>query len=562
MSWYRTYRPQTIAGLHITKVRDAFLRILSSGSFSHAYLLSGPKGTGKTSAARILAKALNCEQNRSVVEKALSKKGSGGKLLEPCNTCSACLSITNGSSLSVSELDAASNRGIDDIRELRERIGLSPPDGLVSVFIIDEVHMLTIEAFNSLLKILEEPPAHVVFILATTDPQKLPATILSRCIQVQYTKASITELTAALSYVVQREKLEIASQELERIAQVADGSFRDAVKLLETAALQGKEILESHVDSVIGTSPIGLVSSLLQSLLKKDIVGVTHLFDTLLQSGIDPLSFHKKVLETLHVRLVEYAAISDPRLTTIIKLLSKLAVNTQPTSPFPHLPFELACLEWCVWEEKQEVRNKGQGTSTKERETENSQQVSEVRGKRSVTSDQSDEVRGQKQESLQTTPQAIQEKAKTELEEVQTAAVNTQLEPPPIETPSEEKETVSVGAIDIDFSVIESKWSGLLREIRSKSVPVEGLLRSVRPHRIDGSYLVCIAGYQFHKEQLELDRNRHIVETALEQLVHIPVKIKFELGKAAQKVVHLPDSNISGNTEDTALVKAAENAFL
>ena len=212
MSWYRIYRQQTISELHSAVIRQAFDHIRESGSFSHAYLLTGPKGTGKTSSARILAKMLNCEKNTKAVREGQSEsqsnktsKKSVKPFVEPCGVCDSCKRITIGSSLCVTEMDAASNRGIDDIRILRERVNLVPSDGLVSVYIIDEVHMLTTEAFNALLKVLEEPPAHVVFVLATTELRKVPDTILSRCTMIQFSRASQEELMNALKHVAKKE---------------------------------------------------------------------------------------------------------------------------------------------------------------------------------------------------------------------------------------------------------------------------------------------------------------------------------------------------------------------
>ncbi|HKY74065.1 MAG TPA: DNA polymerase III subunit gamma/tau, partial [Patescibacteria group bacterium] len=209
MSWYRTYRPQTISELNLPEARKELERIRQSGIFQHAYLFTGPKGTGKTSSARILAKMLNCKKNIEAVRAALSEKEAKKPFVEPCGVCQSCKSITVGTSLCVVEMDAASNRGIDDVRALRERVSLAPSDGLVTVYIIDEVHMLTTEAFNALLKVLEEPPRHVVFVLATTELHKVPETILSRCTVVQYHRASQEELIAALKRVATAEGTKI-----------------------------------------------------------------------------------------------------------------------------------------------------------------------------------------------------------------------------------------------------------------------------------------------------------------------------------------------------------------
>ena len=211
-------------------VRDNLKQTLELGNMPHAWLFSGPRGTGKTSAARILAKAVNC------------RKGIG----EPCNKCEMCESITAGSAVDVMEIDAASNRGIDDIRELREKIKLAPMKAKNKVFIIDEVHMLTAEAANALLKILEEPPANTLFILCTTEPDKLPITVISRCTRVQFGTPSQEDIQNKLVRVAKAEKLNISSENLAKIAWAAHGSFRDGIKILEQIGSGGE------TDAVLG----------------------------------------------------------------------------------------------------------------------------------------------------------------------------------------------------------------------------------------------------------------------------------------------------------------------
>lgn len=200
MVLYRKYRPQKLADLDSEKIRERLTRVLSASYFPHAFLFSGPKGTGKTSAARIVAKALNCEKNKKQRTKNKEQKTKNKEQrtknseVEPCNSCESCISITEGRNLDILEIDAASNRGIEEIRDLREKIKLAPVSAKYKVYIIDEVHMLTNEAFNALLKTLEEPPGHAVFILATTEPDKLLPTIISRCIRLNFHKAVKDEI--------------------------------------------------------------------------------------------------------------------------------------------------------------------------------------------------------------------------------------------------------------------------------------------------------------------------------------------------------------------------------
>jgi DNA polymerase-3 subunit gamma/tau len=221
MTLYLKYRPQTIDELDLESVRKRLKSLLFNNTdIPHAFLFAGPKGTGKTSAARILAKVINCENNK--------------KRSEPCNKCSQCISISKGTNIDVVELDAASNRGIDDIRSLKESVALSPNSAKKKIYIIDEAHMLTLEAANAFLKTLEEPPPHVIFILATTDPQRLPQTILSRLTTIQFHKANAKEIARQLDRVINGEKLKIENGVIDLIISHSDGSFRDAVKLLES----------------------------------------------------------------------------------------------------------------------------------------------------------------------------------------------------------------------------------------------------------------------------------------------------------------------------------------
>ena len=218
MVFYRKYRPQTIQDLDSENVREILISVLSKDP-AHAFLFTGPKGLGKTSTARIVAKVVNCTAKR--------------KDIEPCNKCEQCISITNGSNVDVLEIDAASNRGIDEIRDLKEKIRLSPMEADLKVYIIDEVHMLTTEAFNALLKTLEEPPDHAMFILCTTQAQKVPATIISRSQRFDFKRVSEKDIVGLLNSVKKDLQAQIAPEALSLIARAAEGSFRDSLSIFD-----------------------------------------------------------------------------------------------------------------------------------------------------------------------------------------------------------------------------------------------------------------------------------------------------------------------------------------
>src|SRR5467141_2819654 len=255
-SLYRKYRSQTFADL---VGQDASSRALQgaiiSGRVAHAYLFSGSRGTGKTSAARLLAKSLNCT-------------GRPRSSAEPCNKCESCLDVMSGSALDLIEIDAASNRGIDDVRDLREKVNLAPALGPYKIYIIDEAHMLTEPAFNALLKTLEEPPAHVVFVLCTTDAQKIPLTVIGRCQQFVFRRHSEEQIVSRLTHIASTEKVLVDPEAMQLIARTAQGSMRDAVGLLDQLVpLASGPITLEGARSLLGIADPRLLESLLDDVL-------------------------------------------------------------------------------------------------------------------------------------------------------------------------------------------------------------------------------------------------------------------------------------------------------
>ena len=294
---YRKYRAQNfdeiVAQEHITKILK---NAVKSNQLSHAYLFVGSRGTGKTSTARILAKVVNC----------MNPKKDGN----PCNECEACVAITNGNYMDLVEIDAASNRGIDQIRELKERIEFAPTKGKYKVYIIDEVHMLTTEAFNALLKTLEEPPQHVIFILVTTDVHKLPATILSRCQRYDFRLGTEEEISETLKKILKKEDLRIDEKGLELVVRNARGSFRDALSLLDVVinsqlrSENYKEITEDEVRAVLGIPEVYMVNDFLASLVKGDGKKALECIDEVVNKGTNLVQFTNFTLEILREVLV------------------------------------------------------------------------------------------------------------------------------------------------------------------------------------------------------------------------------------------------------------------
>lgn len=290
MALYRRWRPQDFDALVGQQaVKTALKNALASGKIAHAYLFSGPRGTGKTSTARILAKALNCEQ---------------GPTPTPCGHCHNCERITAGTSMDVIEIDAASNTGVDDIRELREQVNFAPVDGRYKVYIIDEVHMLSTGAFNALLKTLEEPPAHVIFILATTDPQKIPPTIHSRCQRFDFRRVTVEEIVEHLALVAEGSGIEADKESLRLIAIQSEGGMRDALSLLDQCGVMAKQVTTATVREVLGIVGREALEALTEAIGRQDLPAALGKLNLLLEQGKDVRQVLAELMEYLRALLL------------------------------------------------------------------------------------------------------------------------------------------------------------------------------------------------------------------------------------------------------------------
>ena len=293
---YRQWRPQDFDALVGQKaVKTTLKNALASGKIAHAYLFSGPRGTGKTSMARILAKALNCEQ---------------GPTAEPCGQCSNCQRIVQGTSLDVIEIDAASNTSVDNIRDLREQVAFTPAESRYKVYIIDEVHMLSTGAFNALLKTLEEPPAHAVFILATTDPQKVPATIQSRCQRFEFRRVTVDEIAEHLAMVAAGSGIEADADALRLIAIQAEGGMRDALSLLDQCGVMAKRVTVATVREVLGIVGREALHELTGAIGCRQLPQALATLNLLLEQGKDVKQVLTELIEYLRA-LVLYLAVPD-----------------------------------------------------------------------------------------------------------------------------------------------------------------------------------------------------------------------------------------------------------
>lgn len=307
---YRVYRPQSFKDVvgqqHIIKTLQ---NALVQEKFSHAYLFSGPRGTGKTTAAKILAKAVNCEK---------------APIAEPCNECATCRGITDGSISDVIEIDAASNNGVDEIRDIRDKVKYAPSAVRYKVYIIDEVHMLSIGAFNALLKTLEEPPAHVIFILATTEPHKIPLTIISRCQRFDFKRISPEDIVYRMKEVLGSEELEVSEDALYEIAKASEGGMRDALSLLDQSiSYSTDKVSLEDVLSITGAVSQSFIVKIVQAIFNKNIVEALDSVESLIKNGKDPARFVEDLIFYYRDVLLYQASEENAY------LLEKAAVNEE-----------------------------------------------------------------------------------------------------------------------------------------------------------------------------------------------------------------------------------------
>ncbi|MFZ1756792.1 MAG: DNA polymerase III subunit gamma/tau [Caldilineaceae bacterium] len=351
---YRKWRSRTfdevVGQEHVTQTLRNALR---DGRVAHAYLFSGPRGTGKTSTARILAKALNCtgpEENR------------------PCDVCPTCVAISEGRMLDLIEIDAASNNGVDDIRELRDKVGFRPSEGSYKIYIIDEVHMLSTNAFNALLKTLEEPPPHARFILATTEPHKIPATVHSRCQRFDFRRIPVVEIAAHLRHIASEEKVQAEDAALTAIARSAQGCMRDAISLLDQMTSYGAEAISvEQVHQVLGSVASESVSGFVDALADQNLTAGLQTVHDLLLAGASLQEFTTQVVEHLRGVLLlqmtgDSGLLDDRSPETVQRMEIQARKLTQPQTLYavkrfgeaigelkggyqPQLPLELALIE-------------------------------------------------------------------------------------------------------------------------------------------------------------------------------------------------------------------------
>lgn len=517
---YRKWRPQLFEDVcGQEQITVTLKNELKNNKLSHAYLFCGTRGTGKTSTAKLLAKAVNCKNPQDH---------------NPCNRCESCVSINEGNSIDVYEIDAASNRGIDDIRNLREAIKFTPTLGKYKVYIIDEVHMLTNEAFNALLKTLEEPPEYVLFILATTEPHKLPATILSRCQRFDFKRISVEEITGRLQKVCDKEDLAAEESALRLIARNADGAMRDALSILDQCAVYGnKQIAVDTALAVLGIANNEFLFKAADAINKEDAGAAILLVDELAACGKDMNQFIKDMLmhyrNLLMTKVVERceeiidmskegiellkkqaAEYSKENIIRCIKLLSELE-NESKWASNPKILLEIAIVRLCKLGSDESL----DGLMARLAKIEDTIAVGGVVVTAAPAS----------HDGSSGSDAAKKEK------------------------PVEAKPKASPPARLNDANFLE-KWSGFIQELKSKGkIKLRTYLALAKPVKFDAGALVLMFenGDAHCKEAIEAPANKSDIEALAAAFFGTKVKIKCML----------EDETLTTDTEEADIVAAA-----
>jgi DNA polymerase-3 subunit gamma/tau len=526
--FYRKWRPQTLVEVVGQEPITQTLRhAVESGKIAHAYLFCGPRGTGKTSTGRILAKAVNCPNQV------------GG---EPCNTCNICRSITEGRALDVIEIDAASNRGIDEIRSLREKVNYAPGLARYKVYIIDEVHMLTEAACNALLKTLEEPPAHIIFVLATTEAHKMIPTIVSRCQRFNFHRLSQTAIVDKLSLICQKEYIDIGFDSLRLIARSATGSLRDAENILQQLiAYHGNQIDFDQVQKALGSSGDSRVRQLAKHIVNRDMVGGLRVINSLTSDGIDLRQLNLELVEYLRGLLLTKSQCEEALDFTIedlaemeslvaeaelgyllgaVKLFSGIDFRG---NNYSSLPLELALVD-CA--------------------------LSPATGQEQVATTKLSEA----VEAAEPT------KSPQSFPEAEIFAVVNNVEAPSAEISQDAEIPATVNNVEApsieisqDIDYLRTRWREFIGSLRGEgsSGNLDAFLRSAcEPMALENDTLLLGFYYSFHKEKIEDPKYRHLVEKKLKEVFGKPYKIQCTL------VDHRREVPSQANTQ-SPLIKAA-----
>ncbi len=489
---YRKYRPQTfgeIAGQsHVVKTLQ---NAIAQNKLAHAYLFCGPRGSGKTTIARLLAKSANCTSFKN----------------EPCNKCSNCLDFNAGRSLDLIEIDAASNRGIDEIKNLRENIRFGPSTGRYKVYLIDEAHMLTKEAFNAFLKTLEEPPAHAIFVLATTEASRLLPTIVSRTQRFDFKRLSVNELATRLAGICQAEKVIAEPEALKFIATEADGSSRDAESMLGQIMATGEsKITLAGTEQILGLFSQGQIKTMVEHLINKDQAASLSWLQQSLDSGYEVGQFLKTTNHYLRKMLM--AGLSPD--------LAQLVEQDMPADDFKTLmhqtgrikPIELTHWLKTLAEAKKNLEHYPLPQMAVEvaiiNLMSNQPQVNPTTVVKSLVQNNISEPK-----VIPTLPAPVKELPKNEIVKL--------VEKIPV--PKTSVSTATAGGDSETLILVQAKWPEIVEAVRPHNHSLFGFLQGMKLHQATTTSLTLKTKYSFHKERLAEVKNKKIIEDAVESVL-------------------------------------------
>lgn len=612
ISLYRKYRPQTfdhvIGQEHIVKT---LCNAIEKSEISHAYLFCGPRGTGKTSVAKILAKAVNCKQ---------------GPTLKPCNKCDLCIGITSGNLVDVLEIDAASNRGIDEIRDLKEKVYFAPTQARFKVYIIDEVHMLTTEAFNALLKMLEEPPSSVIFILATTQVYKVLPTILSRCMRFDFRRIPVSNIKDRLKQVADQEKIKINDNALLLIAERAQGSLRDALGTLDQlSSFTKKNITEDDINTFLGLFEEKLLAEMTGFLKDNDTSQALLFLEQLIEGGRDLKQFNQQLIEYLRNLFIiqntkefkkvinaspesldkmksQAKQLNSNQVTRFIQVLTETAKNmrytpnsrmilegtlvrlTQPQadSSLEGLHTRLSQLELAV-----EKLNRGD-TAFKEQADHkpNSKKSPETKPspeKKAISEKPHSELAPISPQETEAEAEAVETEPSPPDTEKQPKASNQKESTQPASTQAEIKNKDTVASSNqaesshspLNIEKIKRVWPLVLENVKKAKISTYALLLECRPADFINGSLVLEFGKEavFHKGEIEKSHNLLVIKDSFQEVLKQNISISCllkEASKASTEEHNLksaePEENLSKQEPEIGIpefdpVKLAEEKF-
>lgn len=525
----RKYRPQSFEDLlgqeHIAQILQ---KAIKSERIGHAFLFCGPRGVGKTSCARILAKSLNCEK---------------GPTLKPCGECSACKEIASSTSFDVLEIDGASNRGIDEIRTLRENVKFAPSYGRYKVYIVDEVHMLTTEAFNALLKTLEEPPEHVKFIFATTNPQKVPSTILSRCQRFDFKRVNLKTIVSLLEGIAKKESIKIDEQALYAIAKASGGSLRDGLSIFDQLSALGSQTIKlADVSTMLGIVETELLFDISRAIVEDNCTAGLEAIDKIIDEGKDPKALLRDLVEhfrnlmiikiggTALSRLVDYpAAIKDMYLEQsnnigIKKILRSIdllleAADAARITESSRMPLEIALAK---------LTQDGEVSSASSNAPKAQSPVKAPPSKAPS--------RPQEPPARAYNPAQVLRNNKGQVD----IAGNEPSPPPPPRreepesTADDDEVYIIPEEVDLDLVKIKAQWDALTYTVSKEKMSIATFLQEGTPIKFKDNTLTV--GFpvdcKFHMETLSEPSNARLVETAFADKLTRTIKVKYELAES------------------------------